>query len=88
MRLSLMPSLRYSASGSPPVFSKGRTATDSMACPPREPKRPSPARRATINITRATAPSAHLLETFRLETNAAEGLGSPAGITVIGPTNR
>jgi hypothetical protein len=35
MRLSVMPSERYSVSGSALALTKGKTATESMALPPR-----------------------------------------------------
>ena len=34
MRLSVMPSLRYSAFGSPLAFTNGSTATESIVSPP------------------------------------------------------
>ena len=102
MRLSLMPSLRYSTSGSPPVFSKGRTATESMACALRERIWPSTARRAAIDRARTAVPHAHARDRPRVETAGASGSGEAGrgasertggvaaepGTTAIGPTNR
>ena len=42
MRLSVIPSLKYSAFGSPPAFTNGKTATESIVSPADGTRRTSP----------------------------------------------
>src|SRR5262249_8689171 len=65
IRLSVMPSLRYSVLGSELEFTKGSTASDSIAGPPRSPENANHPATARTPTTTAAAAQAALLRSQR-----------------------